>query len=105
MLDTEPIYWGSMQHAALELGCSIVTGDEVKRGKPTPDIFLLAAQRLTVSPEDCIVLEDSKSGARAVLAADMTVIIVPNIKQPSAELSAQIQRLHFLTRRQAVDHP
>lgn len=72
---------------------AVVTGDEVTRGKPAPDIFLLAAQRLTLSPQHCLALEDSEAGALAALAAGMTVIIVPDLKQPSRELSAQVQRV------------
>ena len=68
----------------------IVTGDEVKQGKPAPDIFLLAAHRLRLSPEHCRALEDSESGALAALAAGMSVILVPNLKQPSGALSAQV---------------
>ena len=69
---------------------AIVTGDEVTRGKPAPDIFLLAAQRLALSPERCLALEDSESGALAALAAGMGVILVPDLKQPSGALSAQV---------------
>ena len=72
---------------------AIVTGDEVKRGKPAPDIFLLAAQRLALSPEHCLALEDSESGALAALAAGMRVIVVPDLKQPSDELSARVLRV------------
>lgn len=68
---------------------AIVTGDEVTRGKPAPDIFLLAAQRLALSPQHCLALEDSEAGALAALAAGMTVIIVPDLKQPSGEVAAQ----------------
>ncbi len=72
---------------------AIVTGDEVNRGKPAPDIFLLAAQRLALSPEYCLALEDSESGALAALAAGMSVIIVPDLKQPSDELAAQVHHV------------
>lgn len=58
-------------------------GDEVAQGKPAPDIFLLAAQRLGVEPRRCLVLEDSEPGARAAHAAGMAVIIVPDLKPPS----------------------
>ncbi len=71
----------------------IVTGDEVTRGKPAPDIFLLAAQRLTLLPQHCLALEDSEAGALAALAAGMTVIIVPDLKPPSGEVAAQVQRV------------
>ncbi len=41
---------------------TVCTGNEIKNGKPDPDIFLLAAQRLNVSPSKCIVFEDSPNG-------------------------------------------
>ncbi len=56
----------------------VCSGDEVLRGKPAPDIFLLAAERLGVAPEACIVLEDSPNGLRAAKAAGMACIVVPN---------------------------
>jgi HAD superfamily hydrolase (TIGR01509 family) len=71
----------------------IVTGDEVKQGKPAPDIFLLATQRLALSPEHCLVLEDSESGAQAALTAGMSVILVPDLNPPPNELVAQVQRV------------
>ncbi len=58
-------------------------GDEVMHGKPAPDIFLLAAQRLGVEPARCLVLEDSNPGAQAAHAAGMAVVIVPDIKPPA----------------------
>ena len=59
---------------------AIVTGDEVPagRGKPQPDIYLVAAERLGVRPEDCFAFEDSLSGVHAARAAGMTVIAVPD---------------------------
>lgn len=55
-----------------------VTGDEVAHGKPAPDIFLLAAARLGIAPERCLVLEDAPHGVAAAVAAHMPVIAVPN---------------------------
>ena len=63
------------------------------RGKPAPDIFLLAAERLALSPADCLALEDSEAGALAALAAGMSVILVPDLKPPSDALSAQVDRV------------
>jgi HAD superfamily hydrolase (TIGR01509 family) len=54
------------------------TGDEVERGKPAPDIFLLAAARLGVEPADCVVLEDAPAGIAAAAAAGMRRLWVPN---------------------------
>jgi putative hydrolase of the HAD superfamily len=55
----------------------IVTSEDVERGKPAPDIWLELARRLHVSPEDCIVLEDSPHGSNAAIAAGMAVIVCP----------------------------
>jgi len=51
----------------------IYSGEQVERGKPSPDLFLFAASQLGQKPENCIVLEDSVNGVRAGLAAGMTV--------------------------------
>lgn len=56
----------------------IVTGSDVKRAKPHPDIFLLAAERLGVPPDDCMVIEDAEKGILAAHAAGMKSIAVPN---------------------------
>jgi HAD superfamily hydrolase (TIGR01509 family) len=57
---------------------TIVTGNMVTRGKPAPDIFLLAAEQLGADPSVCIVLEDSPIGVAAGKAAGMTVVAVPD---------------------------
>ncbi len=55
----------------------VVSGDEVPRGKPAPDGFLLAARRLAVEPGRCLVIEDSRNGVLAAKAAGMVVAAVP----------------------------
>lgn len=54
----------------------IVSGEEVVHGKPDPSIFLLAAERLGVTPADCVVIEDALVGIEAARRADMTVLAV-----------------------------
>jgi beta-phosphoglucomutase-like phosphatase (HAD superfamily) len=54
----------------------------VTRGKPAPDVYLEAARRLGVAPEQCVAIEDSTNGIRAGLAAGMAVIAVPNTLFP-----------------------
>ncbi len=66
-----------------------VAGDEVAHSKPAPDVYLKAAQLLGVHPADCIVLEDSAHGAQAALAANMRVIIVPDMAPPPAQIAKQ----------------
>lgn len=65
-----------------------VSGSDVKRSKPAPDIFLLTAQKLGVDPKDCYVLEDSENGIRAAHAAGMKAIGVPDIVKFSDEVKA-----------------
>jgi HAD superfamily hydrolase (TIGR01509 family) len=50
---------------------ALVGAEDVKRGKPNPDLYLLAAEKLGVSPSDCIVVEDSEVGIEAARAAGM----------------------------------
>ncbi|MGH2561987.1 MAG: HAD family hydrolase [Thermomicrobiales bacterium] len=75
-----------------------VTGDDVERGKPAPDLFLLAAARLGVAPRSCIVFEDAPPGVAAAVAAGMRVIAVPNDKsramQFPVEADAVLADLH-----------
>jgi len=49
----------------------IVSGDDVKNGKPEPDCYLLAAKKLGVEPKNCVVIEDARFGVRAAKAAGM----------------------------------
>jgi HAD superfamily hydrolase (TIGR01509 family) len=71
-----------------------VTGERVEQGKPAPDIFLEAARGLGVPPEQCIVLEDSQAGASAGLAANMHVIVVPDLQPPAPENRAALTGVH-----------
>ena len=55
----------------------ILTSEDVVRGKPNPDIYLLAAQRFGLPPAEIVVLEDSENGCRAAAAAGALVVAVP----------------------------
>ena len=57
---------------------TIVASEDYKRSKPAPDAFLLAAERLGVAPEDCLVFEDADIGIEAARAAGMAAVRVPN---------------------------
>ena len=59
----------------------VVTGDDVARGKPAPDIFLAAMRQsgVTADPRRCLVVEDSAAGVQAGIAAGMRVIAVPSV--------------------------
>lgn len=56
---------------------ALASGEEVPHGKPAPDVFLLAAQRLGVSPANCLVIEDTIAGIKAAKAAGMECLAVP----------------------------
>jgi mannitol-1-/sugar-/sorbitol-6-phosphatase len=70
---THPLAVVRLRAAGLPLPGVLVTADQVPRGKPAPDPYLLAAERLGVDPADCLVLEDAPSGIAAGRAAGMTV--------------------------------
>ena len=55
-----------------------MTAEDIHRGKPAPEIYLLAAQRFDVAPAEMMVLEDSANGCRAGVAAGAFTIAVPN---------------------------
>lgn len=65
-------------------------GDEVSHGKPSPDLFLLAARSLEVSPAGCVVIEDSQYGVEAALAARMQAVVIPDLKHPSLEVASKV---------------
>lgn len=56
----------------------ILTAEDIEHGKPHPDIYLLAASRLQVSPAEMLVLEDSANGCRAAVAAGAFTVAVPS---------------------------
>lgn len=64
----------------------IVTGRDVKNGKPAPDIFLLAAEKMGIPPRECAVFEDSFNGVRAAHAAGASVIMIPDRAEPTDEI-------------------
>lgn len=64
----------------------VVAGPEIQHSKPAPDIFLEAARRLKLAPQDCLVLEDSFNGIRAGHAAGAVTVMVPDMAQPTEEI-------------------
>jgi HAD superfamily hydrolase (TIGR01509 family) len=78
----------NVTHTLRELGLEgtfavIVRGDQVPRGKPAPDVFIEAARRLGVAPEDCLVFEDAPMGIAAAHAAGMRVVALTTSFQAS----------------------
>ncbi len=68
----------------------ILGGNDVENSKPAPDIFLLAAAKMGVSPKDCIVLEDSKNGVKAAASAGMRCIGIPDIAEFPDEIKKHL---------------
>ena len=75
----------------LELGelagtfAATVSSEEVARGKPAPDVYLAAAEKMGVDPAKSAAVEDSSNGLRAAAAAGMTLIAVPNPHYPPTD--------------------
>jgi beta-phosphoglucomutase len=66
----------------------IISGDDIARSKPAPDVFLLAAKKLDADPADCIVIEDAYNGVTAAKAAGMTCIAYTGAEHNHDDLSA-----------------
>ncbi|SGZ05414.1 CbbY family protein [Moritella viscosa] len=65
---------------------NLTTGCEVKNGKPDPEIYLLAAGRLNIKPEQCLAFEDSNNGVLSAVSANMQTFQIPDLVQPSAQI-------------------
>ena len=68
---------------------AVVTVDEISKPKPDPEIFLVAATKLNLSPEDCVTLEDSIFGVKAAKAAKMKCIAIPSGAYSREELKKE----------------
>lgn len=66
---------------------AVITGEDVSRGKPAPDAFLLAARGLGLEPSDCYVFEDSFNGVRAGHAAGCFTVMIPDQLAPDREIA------------------
>ncbi|MGD9873961.1 MAG: HAD family hydrolase [Kiritimatiellia bacterium] len=77
----------------------MVAGDEVKHGKPEPDIFLKAAAKIGMPPSRCIVFEDAVAGIQAARAAGMKVVAVTTTRKAAdlQEADIIVKRLDLLT--------
>lgn len=64
----------------------VVSGQEVEHGKPAPDIFLLAAERLGLDAKECYVFEDAYNGVQAGVASKAKTIMIPDLVQPTDEI-------------------
>lgn len=74
---------------------AVVTGDMVPHGKPAPDVYLLGAEMLRVPPAACVGVEDSVNGVKAVRAAGMRCVMIPDLLPFTADLEPYVD--HLLT--------
>ncbi len=65
-----------MAAAGLDFPPLVITAEDIAHGKPAPDCYLLAARRLGVSPQDCLVFEDAPAGIAAGEAAEARVVVI-----------------------------
>jgi beta-phosphoglucomutase-like phosphatase (HAD superfamily) len=73
-------------HNLMRRFAEIVGHGDYERGKPAPDPFLKAAERLGVEPQLCLALEDSHNGVRSASSAGMMTIMVPDLLEPTDEI-------------------
>lgn len=64
----------------------VVGGDQLKRSKPEPDIYLMACEKMGISPENAYAVEDSYNGIRAAYSAGMMPIMVPDLLPATEEM-------------------
>jgi HAD superfamily hydrolase (TIGR01509 family) len=72
---------------------AVAARGDYPRGKPHPDPFLVAAQRLEAAPAHCLALEDSHNGVRSAAAAGMMTVMVPDLLAPTGEMESLCARI------------
>ena len=75
-----------VQTGVIDYFDQIVTGDMVTRGKPAPDIYRMASEKLGVDPAEAVAVEDSYNGIRSAHAAGMLPVMVPDLLAPTDEM-------------------
>jgi HAD superfamily hydrolase (TIGR01509 family) len=88
----ESTAWKLEKAGIRERFAALACGDEVRRGKPAPDIFLLAAERLGAAPADCAGFEDSTAGLLSLRAAGIHSVFVKDLLQPPREILIRVWR-------------
>lgn len=82
-----------IQHGIERYFDEMVFGTDVEKGKPNPDIFLKACEKVKVVPENCLVLEDSEAGIQASYSAGIPVICVPDMKKPTFKFQTMTEMI------------
>ncbi|MCF4172253.1 HAD family hydrolase [Vibrio sp. McD22-P3] len=86
----------------LEKFDTIITAEDVQNGKPRPDCYIMACQRLNLIPSECLVLEDSNNGMRAGKDAGCQAAMIPDITPPKKDI-AEIADYLFESLEQVTD--
>ena len=86
-----------LQAAGLPVPAELVTGDDVERGKPFPDPYLLGAERLGFDPADCVVFEDAIAGVEAAIEAGVSLVIGVSERALASEADIVIKNLSGIT--------
>ena len=68
----------------------VISAHEVPRGKPYPDPYLYACEKLGLSPKDCLAVEDSPNGALSAIRANCPTVMVPDLTEPDDELRTRL---------------
>jgi HAD superfamily hydrolase (TIGR01509 family) len=76
---------------------AIVTSDQVRRGKPAPDVYIEAARRMGINAARCIAVEDSAPGLAAARAAGMRTVVIPHALTRLHDLSGADMRVNSAT--------
>lgn len=69
---------------------NVISATTVANGKPSPDVYLKAAEIANVNPSDCLAVEDSPNGAMSAINAGMNAIMVPDLSEPDDELKKKL---------------
>lgn len=86
-----------LKAAGLPIPAELVTGDDVQRGKPFPDPYLLGAERLGFDPSDCVVFEDAPAGVEAAIEAGAGLVIGVSEKALASDADIVIRDLTGIT--------
>jgi HAD superfamily hydrolase (TIGR01509 family) len=90
--DRETAVWKLTKAGIRDRFSTLACGDEVRHGKPAPDIFLLAAERLGIPPAECTGFEDSPAGLMSLQTAGIPSVFIKDILDPPEEVLAGVWR-------------
>ena len=84
---------------------TVISGHEVARSKPAPDIFLAAAERIGCAPGDCYVFEDGINGCLAGIAAGCATVMIPDLFSPTEDLQRDCAGIYgsLILAREAIE--